>query len=296
MISVSTCINKALRHPLLIGFLYTYRIAIAYMVTQPLVGTLTPPWIMAQPQHDRSLVAAGSEILFRLLIERHDALLNSLRSSACMLIVAQVGEIIVSSYVMQELFSKGASNRCRHQRTVLWQFGRQLFVVLGYWIAVVAAGYLMTLLLSLLPTLVFPWVGERGTDIVILGILLLVMVAAGALRVLCDVLRALAIGSDCALTILFTEALDDIWDRLGYWALAGLKWALLVCSPALLVSGWFPVIGTATKLGWGPLIFRQCAILAMCVLQTSWWVFLIHNARNVLDGLHADWLDPSDDP
>lgn len=278
MKSPTAALREALQHPGLLALLFVVRSFLAVATAWLMLDAFSPAWIMGLPRRDESLFEPGLALLLRLSGENR---LQWSHFGAVGVGLAVSAAVVGAVTVAFVLFSIPYDPRPPPQRRLRYTIAsvpRQLGIVSVYWLAVILAVYVVRQLSGVLPAMIYPWLGEKGADAMLLCLVALLAAAVIGLRIASDLVRVEAICSDQPVAVIGATALRDFRLRWRFWLGSYACFAIPSVAVPVMLELKFPTFAHSAHFGLIPTLVHQGAVLATCLLQLSWWVLLRKHA------------------
>ena len=274
MKSATAALRDALQRPGLLALLFIVRSFIAAMAAWLLVDAFSPAWVMGLPRGDESFFEPGLALLLRLCGE------NRQRWShwgAVSIWIAVVAAAVGAVAVVFVLFSLQSNTRPPLRLTLRKTIGsvpRQLGIVSVYWLAVILAVYVVRQLSGVLPAMIYPWLGEKGADAMLLCLVTALVATVVGLRIACDLARVGATRSDQPVAVIGATAIRVLCGRWRFWLGTYACFAIPSVALPVVIEFWIPTFANSAHFGLLPTLIHQGAVLVICLLQLSWWVLV----------------------
>ena len=275
-------LRQVLRHPALILGVYILRLLAAIGLTWNWAKMLGTDSVMAYPQKDSELFAPGAALLLRTIAEQEQAISRRLGCDLLLVIGLAVAGSAFSTVALCALTERQGSSEPIQIRNSLRMMPTTLAISVVYWLSLTAVFFFAKTLYLLIPATVYPMLGERGSDIAIVLLAIVVLVATFIAFVASDLARAIAVQSNRGTLDAIAHSINCLKGRLGKCLMGAAFWtAPAVVAPAI-VEYTLASIGLhgATRT-MALLLAHQLTILALCVFHLCWWSNAIELVRGI---------------
>lgn len=273
---VLTAWREALSRPGLIGLVFVVRSSLAIAAAALWLGAFSPGWIMGLPQRDESLFEPGLATLLRLLSENGTEWSHLARVTLGGAAGALVVGAVLVTFVLHALAHRSKSWRAL--RATFASLPLQVLITACYAVCVLLAVFVTQRLSHVLPALVYPLLGEKGADAMLLTLALVLVATLVGIRITCDLARIAAIQSNRGALLAVATALGSLRDRWRFWVGAYSCLTLPTLLLPILIEWWLPTFGKSPRFGFWPALVHQLTIVALSAFQLSWWVLVRNNA------------------
>jgi hypothetical protein len=274
MKSATAALRTALQHPGLLALLFTVRSFIAVTAAWLLVGAFSPAWVMGLPRKDESFFEPGLALLLRLCSENREQWSHWGAVSICIAVAAAIAAAISVVFVLFSIPSDTRPPLRRTLRNTIDSVPRQLGIVSVYWLAVILAVYVVRELAGVFPAMIYPWLGEKGADAMLLCLVAALAATVVGLRIACDLARVGAIGTDKPVAVIGATAMRTLRSHWRFWLGTYMCFAIPSVAVPVAIEFWLPTFTHSAHFGLLPTLVHQVAVLVTCLLQLSWWVLL----------------------
>lgn len=237
-----------------------------------LIDVFSPAWVMGLPRQDENFFEPGLALLLRLFSENRQQWSHWATVGIWIAVVtAAVGAVAVTFILFSLRFDSRPPLRLNLRRTV-GNTPRQLGIVSVYWLAVILAVFVARRLAGVLPALIYPWLGEKGADAVLICLVAALAATLVAMRITCDLARVGATRSEQPIVVVGAMALRDLLSRWRFWLGTYLCFAIPNVAVPIVIEIWVPTFAGSSHFGLQSTLVHQGAVLVTCILQLSWWV------------------------
>jgi hypothetical protein len=265
-------LRHVLRHPMLILGAYALRTLAAVGLSWNWAKLLGNANVMAYPKMDSELFAPGAAILLRTIAEQERSISKLAGIDLLLVIGLAIAGCVVTAFAFSAFAENQSSTESIRIRKSLPMAPKMLGISAIYWLSLVAVFLFAKLLYLTILTIIYPIVGERGTDIVIL-LLAFVVVAAGFIAfVVSDMARAVAVVSRRGPLAAVAYSISCLRRRWGKCLVAAACWtAPCLAGPPILEyilasAGLHGTSKTTTLF-----LMHQLVALMLCTLHLCWW-------------------------
>jgi len=274
MKSATAALRDALQHPGLLALLFIVRSFIAVTATWLLIDAFSPAWVMGLPRKDESFFEPGLALLLRLCSENRQQWSHWGAGSIWIAVVAAaLGAVAVVFVLFSLQFNTRPPLRLTLRKTID-SVPRQLSIVSVYWLAVILAIYAVRQLSGVLPAMIYPWLGEKGADAMLLCLVAVLAATVVGLRIACDLARVGATRSDQPVAAISATAMRALCSRWRFWLGTYACFAIPSVALPVAIESWTPTFAHSAHFGLLPTLVHKGAVLVICLLQLSWWVLL----------------------
>jgi uncharacterized membrane protein len=274
MKSATAALRDALQHPGLLALLFIVRSFIAVTAAWLLMDAFSPAWVMGLPRRDESIFEPGLALLLRLCSENRQQWSHWGAVSIWIAVVAAVVGAVAVVFVLFSLqFDTRQPLRLTLRKTI-HSVPRQLGIVSVYWLAVILTVYVVRQLSGFLPAMIYPWLGEKGADAMLLCLVAVLAATVVGLRIACDLARVGATRSDQPVAAISATAMRALCSRWRFWLGTYACFAIPSVALPVVIEIWIPTFTHSTRFGLVPTLVHQGAVLVTCLLQLSWWVLV----------------------
>ncbi len=269
------------RHPTLIVVAYAVRLAAAFGLSWNWAKILGDGGVMAWPRKDSELFAPGAALLLRTIAEQE----QSISRLAGFDLILVIGIAIVGCVLAAFAFDVLSTDRDASKSTPVCAPFRAVPAMLGismsYWLSLIGVFVFAKLMYLLVPAIIYPIVGERGSDIAILLLAVIVAATSFFLFVVGDLARAIAVVYNrrpLDAVVLSIRCLRQQWAKC---LLGAAYWAVPALSGPPIVEYYL----ASARVQWTHrtitlLLVHQLTALALCVLHLCWWSEAIELIRH----------------
>jgi len=255
---------------------YSVRSFVALLLGWPLAQSFSPGNVAALPGRGRELFAPGASLLLPLLAQRSRELLPWWQFGWTLGLLAVLVGAVVTTVIFSALAVptevRASVWLCRSVRRV----PANVALTLSGWIAFGGILFLARTLYALVPTLIYPFFGEKGADVA-LGLLFLAVAFAGLITLtIVDLARAENSQEDSGLRQSLAVALECLGDRFCGCITGPLSYCILaIALPIVVEANLLPAVNQTTGRLLLTLAMHQLAVLGICALHLRWWHFAI---------------------
>jgi hypothetical protein len=259
---------------------YALRSTTAIIVAFPLAQRLAPANVMALPLADRGLFAPGARVLAQTLAEQ-SARLSSLWHWGWLWGSA----VLLASSLSTTLVLQGLA--CPpNTRVVVWLLKVRevlptMLAITGLqWITFLALIALGRAVLPFVPSFVYPLFGEKGADVALMVIALVVATLALIALTISDLARAASILWASGVRASVSHAWLAFTNRSRLCLGGVLGYLAACCVLPICIEHLLPLTATATSLALVTIgLVHQLTVVALCALHLLWWLLSLTIVR-----------------
>ncbi len=276
-VTIQSAILEAIRRPRLVICAYALRLVVAVGMGLGWAKLLAPDWIMAQRRRDLELFAPGAAALLRVLAEQRSRSMQIVHHDALMAIGLVALGSIVTAIFFAALAGNAPTRWAEWQRRILRIAPRFIAIAIGCWLTTGCIVATANIAMFMIPTFVYPVVGELGTDLALCLLLAFMSIAIVLTFIASDLTRALVVTKASSILDSTVHALACLNQcRVRCAAAAAVFVAPAIAGPPLLEL----CLPSAQSLGLVGLaaaaLVRQVTIVALCALHIGWWLWALN--------------------
>ena len=275
-------LRQVLRHPALIFGVYILRLLAAIGLSWNWAKILGTASVMAYPQKDAELFAPGAAILLRTIAEQEQAISRQVSCDLLFVIGLAVAGSAVSTVALCALTESQDPSESIRIRNALRMMPKTLAISVVYWLSLTALFFFAKTLYLLIPATVYPMLGERGSDIAIVLLAIVVLIVTFVAFVASDLARAIAVRSKRGSLDAIAHSISCLKRRLGKCLMGAVLWtAPAVLAPAIVECAFSSIGLQGSTRTMTLLLAHQLIILALCVFHLCWWSKAIELVRGI---------------
>jgi hypothetical protein len=271
MMLCSDCL-AVIRRPSLVGVAFLLRSVVSLELAWSGSRLLAPSWVMAQRTGDRELWAPGATILLRVIAEQEQGFVRLLRVDALIGLGLIVLGGIAAAIVLCGLVDEPKARPSHWIGRGIRRSPQIVLITVAGWLLMATALVVAKLAAPVIPTFVYPTIGEIGADCALLLLSIVTLFTVFLTVIVSDLARALATREDFGLLAAFAGATQCLSNERTRCIAGAAAFTLpAICAP-LVLEWWLPSTTSASAFG---LVVRvlvhQLMILGLCILHLGWW-------------------------
>lgn len=276
MIPLLRCFYRAPRRSTLILFVFAFRSAIAIGISGSWARVLAPENVLALPKGDRELFAPGAAVLLRILFEQEHKLIRYVHID----LMLCVGLIVIGSAISATVLSGLVDFKETRGRNWILRSIRItpsiVVITISCWLFWAALLYFLRFMYPVIPALVYPIAGEKGSDFALVFFFALALFA-GVLAVVVGALaRAVAVKAELGPLKSLSFALCRLRAQFGKCVTGAAGWiALTIAGPATVEYCLPSADSLAPTQFIVTVLAHQVTVLGLCALHLCWWSFTL---------------------
>jgi hypothetical protein len=279
-VKIHAAILAAVRRPKLVIGAYALRLVVALGMGLGWAKLLAPDWIMAQKKGDLELFAPGAAALLRVLAEQRSRSVQIVRHDALIAISLVALGSILTAIFFDALAGNAPARWVQWQRRILRLAPRFIAIAIGCWLATGTIVATANIAMFMIPTFVYPVVGELGADLALCLLFAITSLAVALTFIVSDLTRALVIAEAGSVFNSTGRALTCLkqW-RAKCAAAAAVFVAPAIAGPPLL-EWCLPSVRSLGLVGLvAAALARQVTIVALCALHIGWWIWALNRVQ-----------------
>lgn len=251
--------------------LYGARLVMAVLLAAQLTRPVSQVAQLNAPSHAFRLFAPGSEWLIRLVSEYRQDLAGGAQQRLLEVLAAQVVSVLVSTWVLAQIQRRELTSGGWRLKETVAQFPAQLAFVGAFWSLMFIGAGIVKAAYPVIPSLVYPLLGERGADAALACAVLLILVTVVAARAWCEVARLLKFSTGFTVSQTAVDAALALGNDWRYYL--GISSAFLAAAMGLplVVCCTVRAFEYSNHWGWASAAACQLCLYLTGVAQVLWW-------------------------
>ena len=271
MMFCSDCL-AVIRRPSLIGVAFLLRSVVSLELAWSGSRLLAPGWVMAQGGGDRELWAPGAGILLRVIAEQERGFVRLLRVDALIGLGLIVLGGLAAAIVLCGLVDEPKARPSRWVGHGIRRSPQIILITAASWLLMATTLVFAKLAAPVIPTFVYPIIGEIGADCALLLLSSVTLFTIFLTVIVSDLARGLATREDFGLLAALAGAIQCLSNERTRCIAGAAAFTLpAICAPPVLE--W--LLPSTTSASAFDLVVRvlvhQLMIVGLCILHLGWW-------------------------
>jgi hypothetical protein len=265
-------LRHVMSRPVLVLIVVALRLAAGVGLSWNWAKILGNASIMATPRKDLELFAPGAATFLRTVAEQEQAISRLATRDLPFVIGLAIIGCAVTAFAFDILSERQDLSISLRIRKSLHAVPKMLGISVVCWLILVAVFLFAKLLYLLIPLVIYPIAGERGADVAILLLAIVVLVASFVVFIASDLARAIAVVSNRGTLNAVAHSIVCLRQAWGKCLVGATCWTLPALAGPPIVEYFLSSTGPQGTYKTMTLILaHQLMVLTLCVLHLCWW-------------------------